>query len=544
MNSKTRLFLGCFMALIATAFGFVIRAMILEDWRVQFGLSGQQIGNLGGVGLYPFAISIILFSLIIDKIGYGRAMIFAFVGHAVSAILTIRAQSYQELYWATFILALANGTVEAVINPVVATVYDKNKTHWLNILHAGWPGGLVLGGLLVIAMTQIPFFGTLGGHLWQWKIGLVLIPTLLYGILLLGVKFPVQERVGAGVSYMDMLKEFGAGSCFIVSYLLIVAINQMLTVAGVPAMAPWMPLLIAIVPAVLFGLYVRTFGRPMFIFLMLIMFLLATTELGTDSWIADIMSSVLASPVAGALVLVYTSFIMFVLRFFAGPIVHRISPLGLLMTSAAIATAGLLMLSNAGSATWMVFLAATCYGVGKTFFWPTTLGVVSEQYPKGGALLLNAIAGVGMLSVGVLGGPIIGAQQDAAFVTELKQKDEALYKEMTVTKPGILGEYQALNQDKWQKMKDDLAKLKKDGQQDSAAFKELDKQVTLISGIVVQSKQGTLSKIAILPAIMFGCYLLLLLYFKSQGGYKAQVLTGHAASDEKFTGGTQAPMEA
>ena len=543
MNSKTRLFLGCFMALIATAFGFIIRALILEDWRLQFNLTGQQLGNLGGVGLYPFAISIILFSLIIDKIGYGRAMIFAFVGHAVSAVLTIRATTYQELYWATFILALANGTVEAVINPVVATVYDKNKTHWLNILHAGWPGGLVLGGLLVIAMGKIAFFGTLGGHLWQWKIGLVLLPTLLYGILLLGVKFPVQERVEAGVSYLEMLREFGAASCYIVSYLLIVAVNQMLTVAGVPAMAPWMPLLIALIPAAIFGAFVRTLGRPMFVFLMLVMFLLATTELGTDSWIADIMSSVLASPVAGALVLVYTSFIMFVLRFFAGPIVHRISPLGLLLTCAAIATAGLLLLSNAGTTIWLVFLAATCYGVGKTFFWPTTLGVVTEQYPKGGALLLNAIAGVGMLSVGVLGGPIIGALQDSAFVAELKQQNQALYEQVTVQKDGIFGKYTALNSDKFQQMRDELAKLKKE-KAEGANSESLEKQISTIEGILVRTKQGTLSKIAILPAIMFCCYLILILYFKTKGGYKAQVLTGHGAEDEKFTGGVAGPVEA
>ena len=543
MNSKTRLFLGCFMALIATAFGFIIRALILEDWRLQFNLTGQQLGNLGGVGLYPFAISIILFSLIIDKIGYGRAMIFAFVGHAVSAVLTIRATTYQELYWATFILALANGTVEAVINPVVATVYDKNKTHWLNILHAGWPGGLVLGGLLVIAMGKIAFFGTLGGHLWQWKIGLVLLPTLLYGILLLGVKFPVQERVEAGVSYLEMLREFGAASCYIVSYLLIVAVNQMLTVAGVPAMAPWMPLLIALIPAAIFGAFVRTLGRPMFVFLMLVMFLLATTELGTDSWIADIMSSVLASPVAGALVLVYTSFIMFVLRFFAGPIVHRISPLGLLLTCAAIVTAGLLLLSNAGTTIWLVFLAATCYGVGKTFFWPTTLGVVTEQYPKGGALLLNAIAGVGMLSVGVLGGPIIGALQDSAFVAELKQQNQALYEQVTVQKDGIFGKYTALNSDKFQQMRDELAKLKKE-KAEGANSESLEKQISTIEGILVRTKQGTLSKIAILPAIMFCCYLILILYFKTKGGYKAQVLTGHGAEDEKFTGGVAGPVEA
>ena len=144
-NQARRLFLGCFMAMIATAFGFAVRGGVLEDWRTQFSLTEEQIGVIQGVGLFPFAISIILFSLIIDRIGYGTAMVFAFVCHIVSAVLTIFAPSFGVLYFATFIYAMANGTVEAVINPVVATLYKDNKTHWLNILHAGWPGGLVLG---------------------------------------------------------------------------------------------------------------------------------------------------------------------------------------------------------------------------------------------------------------------------------------------------------------------------------------------------------------------------------------------------------------
>ena len=141
---------GCFsvvfMALVATAFGFAVRGAVLDDWARQFGLTEEQKGIINGVGLYPFAISIILFSLIIDRIGYGTAMAFAFVGHLVSTLLTIFAPNFVVLYIATFIYALANGTVEAVINPVVATIYKDNKTHWLNILHAGWPGGLVLAG--------------------------------------------------------------------------------------------------------------------------------------------------------------------------------------------------------------------------------------------------------------------------------------------------------------------------------------------------------------------------------------------------------------
>ncbi len=566
MNKQLRLFLGCFIALVATAFGFIVRALILKDWQSQFNLSYEQLGNIQGAGLYPFAISIILFSLIVDKIGYGRTMVFAFACHTVSAVLTISApmflaaegasaeavahgqqMGYWMLYVATFIFALGNGTVEAVINPVVATVYARNKTHWLNILHAGWPGGLVFGGLLTIGMSVLPLT-SLPGSLWQWQVGLVLIPTILYGVLLLGQKFPVQERVAAGVSYRDMLGEFGAASCLIVCFLLIRGVDNILgvfdtTLAGVIGASGlidtlsqhmlgfWahaiVHLAIALVPTILFALWIRRFGRPMFVVLLLIMFLLATTELGTDTWIASIMTSVLANPQAGGLVLVYTSFIMFVLRFFAGPIVHRISPLGLLATSALIASIGLFWLSNAGTGVVLVFIAATCYGLGKTFFWPTTLGVVSEQYPKGGALLLNGIAGVGMIAVGVLGNPLIGAIQDRDLSAQLKTEQPAIHAEVIVTKPGILGE----SSESVDPARSD--QLQKDH---PIQYKELEQ-------ITATSRQSTLGKIAFLPAIMFLSYLGLILYFRSKGGYKAEVLTGHGAKDEEFTGGVEGPVE-
>ncbi len=178
----------------------------------------------------------------------------------------------------------------------------------------------------------------------------------------------------------------------------------------------------------------------MFFLLLLIMVLLATTELGTDSWISDIMHTVLQSPTLGTLFLVWTSLIMFVLRFFAGPIVHRIGPLGLLAASAAVAAMGLLWLSKAGTSPVMLFAAATFYGFGKTFFWPTTLGVVSEQYPRGGALMLNAIAGVGMISVGTIGNPAIGAVQDIALTAEIRAADPALAERLIVARPGLFGE--------------------------------------------------------------------------------------------------------
>ena len=397
---------------------------VIDNWAAQFGLSETQKGQIFGAGLWPFAISIVLFSLVIDRIGYGRAIAFAFVCHLASAIITMcaplvlahagsgadqiaagRASGYWILYVGNFIVALGNGTVEAVINPVVATMFPRAKTKWLNILHAGWPGGLVLGGILAIGLVHLNLNSWLAANnlsLWQVQMGIVFIPLVIYAVLMIGCKFPVSERVEAGVTYREMLKEAGVlGALVVVSLIVFEVSNDLEGLKIIFQGDTWTrPLfsvgsmgfdlrLVAKVVVILgivgaFGAYVRSFGRPMFIFLILIMIPLATTELGTDSWITSLMSTEMPRiGLDAGWVLVYTSFIMMVLRFFAGPIVHRISPLGLLAVSAAIAALGLVSLSL--SAGLMIFAAATLYGFGKTFFWPTMLGVVAEQYPKGGA---------------------------------------------------------------------------------------------------------------------------------------------------------------
>jgi MFS family permease len=558
---RTRLFTGCVVALVATAFGFAVRAAILGQWRAEFNLSQEQIGYLLGAGLFPFAISIILFSLIIDRLGNGVSMAIAFTLHALSAVITVAApllladpgagpeavlegqrNGFSLLYIGTFIFALGNGTIEAVVNPVTATLYDREKTKYLNMLHAGWPGGLVLGGLVAIAMSFIDP-ARVPGSLWQWQVGLVLVPTLAYGLMLLGQRFPVQERVAANVPYYEMLREFGAGSCFVVCFFLVAGLNQILVILGVPTFALAAQLGIALVVTLLFAAYVRSFGRPVFILLLLIMVLLATTELGTDSWISDIMHTVLESPTLGTLFLVWTSLIMFALRFFAGPIVHRIGPLGLLAASAAVAVVGLLWLSTAGTSPVTLFAAATFYGIGKTFFWPTTLGVVSEQYPRGGALMLNAIAGVGMISVGTIGNPAIGAVQDRALTAELRAADPALARRVVVSRPGLFGESYALDPTARALLAEELAAsaaqvqgsvpqelLESDGSRRlDARHQELSRQSVLLTALDSRTKQETLGRIALLPVIMLACYLALIAYFRKAGGYRAERLVPDAA---------------
>jgi MFS family permease len=300
-----------------------------------------------------------------------------------------------------------------------------------------------------------------------------------------------------------MLKEFGAGSCFIVMFFVVYAFNTVFTSLGMYKAGDVAPVaaIIGAVSAAIFGFKYRSFGRPMFVFLLLVMNLLATTELGTDGWVAALMEPVLGSKNAGYLVLIYTSAIMFVLRFFAGPIVHRISPLGLLCVCAAVASGGLFAISKSTTA-GVLFVAATCYGFGKTFFWPTTLGVVTEQFPKGGAMTINAIAGVGMISVGVLGGPLFGAIQDSTLDHRIKSADPAIHAKVAgEQKSQMLQNYQII----------DKAKV--------AALPENDRKT--VEKITAENSQASLATVSLLPFLMFLSYVGLIIYFKSRGGYKA-----------------------
>jgi MFS family permease len=525
---RGRLFTVCFISMFATSFAFIVRALVITEWGNTFNLTEAQKGAIfPGAALFPFAISIVLFSLFIDRLGYGKTMWFAWVGHIVGTVVTIFAgrssNPYMMLYVGTFITSLANGAIEAVVNPVVATIYDKEKTHRLNMLHAGWPGGLVVAGVLAILM------GT--RFSWEWKVGLVLIPTVIYGIMLLGLRFPVQERVAAGVSYADMMREFGAAGAFLLAYFLTMATLTVVSVFLSPqalesstwvSVNNWLPLAVALVCSIGFFAVYRSFGRPMFVFLLLVMILLATTELGTDGWITDLLTPIFGRNAGW--ILVYTSAIMFVMRFFAGPIVHRLSPLGLLAVCAAIAVLGLNFIAGAGANGLLVFLAATLYGVGKSFFWPTTLGVVAEQFPRGGALTLNAMGGMGMIAVGVLGGDVLGTLVDKRVDQRLANDRPAIHSVVAGEQTKRYGmEYRTLDRTRV-----------------AALPAEQQAQVNAVQGEV---KQGTLRTVAILPAIMFVCYIGLILYFKSRGGYKAEVLTGHAAEDEKFTGGVPGPAD-
>ena len=256
------------------------------------------------------------------------------------------------------------------------------------------------------------------------KVGIIAAPALLYLIILLPCHFPVQERSAAGVSYRQMLSEFGVLGAAVVGFLLYLQLNAFFE-AEIDA-RPWLRyafMAISIAVVLGFGIYTMSVGRIFLFFMILIMMPLATTEIGTDGWITSIMEGVAKGKFHPGWVLVYTSVIMMVMRFFAGPIVHSLSPLGLLAVSSVLAIAGLFLLSSAVGLA-MIFGAATLYAFGKTFFWPTMLGVVSEQTPKGGALTLNAISGIGMLAVGTLGFPYIGILQSNKEIAAIERSAE------------------------------------------------------------------------------------------------------------------------
>ena len=490
MDNRKALLWASFLTLIAAGMGFAIRGDVLAQWEAVFGFTKAELGTITGGGLVGFGITIIFFSAIADQIGYKPLMILAFVLHVLSAVITLAAMpifeaygkdaTYWTLYVGMFMFALANGICETVINPLVATLYPQQKTHYLNILHAGWPGGLIVGGLLAYGFVGED--AVITQMRWEIPMAFFLIPTLAYGVVFLKEHFPHSEAKAAGVSFGTMLKEFLS---------------------------------------------------PLLLCLLVLHAMVGYVELGTDSWITNIMSNVISNSV---LLLVYTSGLMFVLRFFAGPIVERINPVGLLLVSAILACTGLYALGSAVTAA-MIFIAATVYGLGKTFFWPTMLGVVGERFPKGGALTMGFMGGVGMLSAGLLGGPGIGYQQDRFAGEQLQATASSAVAEEYLSEDAtsFLFFPPAAGLDGAK-----VGALKEKASQDGAALTD-DEKLVLEAGAFGGRK--ALRYTAAVPFTMAIGYLLLVLYFRAKGGYHAEVLHGEKTEGEHYTGGVEGPVE-
>jgi len=527
-REKSMLFWASFASLTAAGVGFVLRSLGGNTfWGAHFEISDAQVGALFGAGLWPIAITMILFSLLVDKIGYKVSMFFAFALQGLGAILTIYAGSFEIMMAACLVSGLGHGVVEAVINPLCASIYRTEKSKMLNILHASWPAGIVIGGIVWLTIFK-------GGKDMDWAgaapaFWFMFIPVIFYGIMfLMCKKFPVDERVENDVPMSEMLKEFGGLGAFIaITFICYELINQLVGYKVISgnnfegSLIFWpkqleICLILGIIGGAVFGSAVKSKGKWMFFVLCLVMIPLATAEIATDGWIQALMRPTMGEAAGWALV--FSASIMMILRFFAGIPLKYMSPPGLLLLSSVFSIIGLFTLAGiSGPLVWVAFIF---YAVGQTFYWPTVLGFVSEQFPKGGAITLNTVSAMGLLTVGIFGFQFLGSAKDAATVkfTQEKQselvvqmqKNEATFKnkkgedQKIINKGNFFGvPYPTINVEEFKKkLPTEEAKTELQA--------HLDENVG----------RSVLRRAALLPTIMSIVFLLIIIYYKSIGGYK------------------------
>ena len=499
-NAKRLLWAG-FMAILAAGVGFALRGGIFDNWGAEFGFSATQIGAIGGAGFTGFCFGIILGGVVCDKIGYKPLIIAAFLLHVVSAVVTFMAggsNAYTMLTIGMFIFAYANGTLEAVANPLVATLFPSNRTHYLNILHASWPLGMIIGVALGWWLDDYMKI-----H-WKIQLALYLIPTLIYGLMFMGQHMPKSEASAKGTSFSDMFKDVGLLGALVVGFLL------SLFIAGTFGVSDTVARIIAGVLVILVGVMTKfSIGSFLLFFLYIAHALVGAVELGTDGWIQNITGNLFTSGEGKALFL-WTSVIMFALRFCAHWIEStlKLSPVGLLVVCSIIAVVGLQLASTMQTFT-MALVALGIYAVGKTFFWPTMLAVVGDRYPRSGAVAMSIMGGIGMLSAGLIGGPGLGFGKDKYAAEALNASNPAVYAQVKAAEPSkFLGI--------WQATPIDGKKL--------AEAKEAKEKTDAQKAIIAADQAGdraTLKADSYIPAAMAVIYLAILLYFKSIGGYRA-----------------------
>ncbi|GAA5493921.1 hypothetical protein Rhal01_00073 [Rubritalea halochordaticola] len=485
------LFWACFLSLMAAGVGFAYRVMVLGDWGNEFNLTDAEKGRIFGASLWPIAVMMILFSLIVDFVGYKRSMYLAFILQATAAVLTFLAKSPSALYYACLCGGLGHGIVEAVINPVCASIYTTQKSKMLNILHAAWPAGLVAGGSVVILCASLG---------WHWNALWLIVPVVIYGVMFIGAKFPVDERVRAKIPYSVMLKDVGFLSSSIASFLLV---HELTTVFTGSAPSIYTSLIAGLIIGAIFGAITKSIGKPLYFILCLLMVPLATTELGTDAWIKELMTPVMGTYAGWALVL--SAFIMMILRFQAGFLTNRFSPPTILVISSFFSMLGLIALSQVSGP--LVFGAFVLYAVGQTFYWPTVLGLASEQYPEGGALSLNTVSAIGLLSVGIIGSPIIGVFNDNHTTNNVKELSTEVYEGSKKEANFFGASYEAT----------DKAKAKE-------IAEKVGKEAELDTAIQKSGRQSLFTVALAFPLVMLVCFAIIGFWYKSRGGYKPRVL--------------------
>ena len=344
--NRNRLFLGSCIALITTAMTFAIRARLeLAFGPEGVGLTLEQIGYAFGPAFWGFTAAMVIGGPLVDSLGLKRIVWGAFVMHLIGIIVTLFATDMWSLFAGTLFIGLGNGLVEAACNPMIASIYPRQKTKMLNRFHIWFPGGIVIGSIVAYLIMDVL------GLSWQVMVASLFVPLVIYAIIFLGQQFPVTERVEMGISNADMWKSI---------------------------------------------------GTPLFLFMGFCMLLTAATELGTNQRIASLLEGNGANAL---LILALTNGVMAVGRAFGGDFAHRLSITGMLIFSAIFSALGLWWLSVASGAT--AYLAAILFGVGICFFWPMMLSFVAEHIPQSGALGLSVMGGLGMLSVSIVL-PIIG----------------------------------------------------------------------------------------------------------------------------------------
>ncbi|HUS02703.1 MAG TPA: MFS transporter [Chitinophagaceae bacterium] len=340
--NRNQLFVASCLALLVTSLSFGIRAGILNRLGVQFNLSASELATIAGTAFWGFPLAVVIGGFLVDIIGMKRLLVLAFLLHILGIILTVFASGFTSLFVSTLCIGMANGTVEAACNPLVTALYPEDKTTKLNHFHLWFPGGIVIGTLIVYFMDKINISGV---EMWQVEVGLMLIPTIVYGFLFSKLKFPVTERVSSGVSSGEMY---------------------------------------------------RSLLNPLFIVMIILMFGTAITELFTGQWIDVLLRNVSDNAI---LLLTIETGIMVIGRAFAGPVVHKFSPSGVLLISAILSAVGLYLLGHSSGN--MLFVGAIIFGMGVCYFWPTMLGFVSENLPKTGAVGINLMGGAGMFAVSI-----------------------------------------------------------------------------------------------------------------------------------------------
>lgn len=436
-GQRKLLFWASFLSLAAVGVNFAFRIAKMGEYGVEFDLTGQQIGNIIGSCFWPIAITMILFSLIVDKTGYRWPMFGAAALQIASGLGTYFATSYEMLLLSAISVGLGHGIVEAVINPACAAAYPKAKTKMLTILHASWPAGVVGGTLMVIGSDAVT-----GGLDWRIHALWILIPAIIFGLMFIPAKFPVDERVAAGVPFKDMLKEVGFMGMALAGFMLFYQIggevlSGIFGVFEIKDQATWFytSLAAGVIIGGIFGIAVGSVGKPLFFLLCLLMIPVATAELSTDGWIKELMNPVLGEYAVWAIV--FSAGVMFLLRMFAGGVLRFFNPPMLMATSGVLSAAGLYWLGT-GAAGIAIFVAFLIYAIGQTYYWPCILGFVAERFPRGGALTLNLVSAMALLSLGIVGNPILGVARDKSVNSQSEEVQSDQFVEVTQTKSPYL----------------------------------------------------------------------------------------------------------